>query len=58
MNARHINRTYTNFLFADGHCESVLTKSVPQINQFPGDNTLRFVLSQAGAALVGAAPGA
>jgi prepilin-type processing-associated H-X9-DG protein len=29
ISARHMKQTKTNFLFADGHCESIDTKSLP-----------------------------
>ena len=30
INARHNNQKYTNFLMADGHCETIETKTTPQ----------------------------
>jgi prepilin-type N-terminal cleavage/methylation domain-containing protein/prepilin-type processing-associated H-X9-DG protein len=33
INARHNNRRTTNFLFADGHCESIPTENTPDLTE-------------------------
>jgi prepilin-type N-terminal cleavage/methylation domain-containing protein/prepilin-type processing-associated H-X9-DG protein len=44
INARHNNKRITNFLFADGHCESIATEHTPVLTeaQWKGDDLTVF----------------
>jgi prepilin-type N-terminal cleavage/methylation domain-containing protein/prepilin-type processing-associated H-X9-DG protein len=42
INARHNNQKYTNFLMADGHCETIETKSTPQFWGTTGQQAQRW----------------
>jgi prepilin-type processing-associated H-X9-DG protein/prepilin-type N-terminal cleavage/methylation domain-containing protein len=46
INARHNNKRTTNFLFADGHCESIPTENTPELTDAQWSGTDLTVFNQ------------